>query len=145
MPKLFHQLIKETPFTLWQIDQIVIFDWNDGPIDGICQLITPKISFRFRVFAERRSDNFDERLYIIDELNSSNFQVIVSSLSVLGTPKRKIWTPIWQFPNLELQQKVEATIDAQLSSALKTNLLLQAQLEPVFTFKDCWEQAQPRL
>ena len=50
----------------WKIDQAIVFDWLDGPIEGVCELESPRVCFFFKLLAERRRvDDLDDRLFSV--------------------------------------------------------------------------------
>ena len=40
----------------WKTRQAVIFDWYDGPREGICALEHPCLEFSFKLLAERPTE-----------------------------------------------------------------------------------------
>lgn len=57
------------PIVEWHVDNVIIFDWYDGPLEGICILDQPDCLFYFRCVGERScSDRPNDRLFEIREI-----------------------------------------------------------------------------
>src|SRR5436309_2873396 len=95
-------LLTSVPPDQWKTRQAVVFDWYDGPREGIVALDNPGYEFAFKLLAERPTeDGLDERLFSLASLPPGYVAAIVDRLHALGTPKGPVWVPVWRFPSTE--------------------------------------------
>src|SRR5687767_8073260 len=83
-------------FIEWETRQVIIFDWYDGPREGMCRLKNPSTEFYFKLLDERATvDELDDRIFDIYELPVGSLDQIITILSNLGTPATPVWVPVW--------------------------------------------------
>lgn len=123
----------------WQVRQVIVLDWYDGPREGLCELAQPASCFYFELFAERYSeDELDDRLFVIYEVPANAVNQIFSKLSTLDQPKSPLWIPRWQFKTETERLETESQIDSLLAQSKRTNLIIQTK--DMLNIQDCWQQ-----
>ena len=61
-------ILSAVPISQWQIQSIIIVDWYDGPLEGICVLQHPVCIFYFKIIgAKYRPDDVDDRIFQISD------------------------------------------------------------------------------
>lgn len=116
------------PVSHWQVDQVVAFDWNDGPRQGIAAMSYPHCEVVFDLLAERfNPDGLDDCLFRLRELPPGSMQSVLGIISSLGEPLAPLWVPVWQFPNEEERQKADQAIDQVLTTARRTPIIVLTQ------------------
>lgn len=114
--------------TLWQIRQVVMLDWYDGPRRGLCEMAFPKCVFYFVLFAERHSDDdLDDRLFRLSEAPPYSVDQIMTILSELGKPKVPIWIPRWEFCDLASKQHAERQVEMLYRTFKETGIIIQTR------------------
>ena len=109
----------------WKTSQVIVFDWHDGPREGICELANPKASFFFELLAERPTeDDLDDRLFALSVIPFGATKKILALLRVLGTPTNTVWVPMWKFSSIEVQLEVEREIDNLLATKEATDVVV---------------------
>lgn len=122
----------------WSIQQVVVFDWHDGPRQGVCALATPECEFVFDLVAERfNPDGLDDRLFRLREIPKGTIARILSLVSPLGPPAIPVWAPVWSFPNASEKDSADKAIDEILNSSRHTNILVRTH--DMKAFLGCWE------
>ena len=122
----------------WIPRQSIVFDWSNGPKQGICALAYPQTEFEFKCIAEKYNpDGIDHRLYSLLELPSGSVDCVLGLIKELGTPENTVWIPIWNFPTQEDKHKVNAQIDQLLGSGKPTNLIFYSQ--DLVSILGCWK------
>ena len=125
----------------WLIRQAVIFDWFDGPRQGICALSVPECEFAFDCLAERYNPSgLDDRLYRLREVQKGTINTVVSRISALGSPLSSIWVPVWRFSSEREKELVDADIDELLENSRLTNVIVHSQ--DLSVFLGCWNLPQ---
>src|SRR5215470_19335884 len=82
----------------WEVSQVLVFDWLDGPRNGLCALSQPQCCFAFEVLGERSTeDDLDDRLFCLKEAPLDTVDQALAILSELGPPTNPIWVPLWVF------------------------------------------------
>ncbi len=83
----------------WTADQVIVFDWYDGPRQGVVCLKEPPCEFSFELLAEKPNpDDLDHRLFRVSELPAGSVAQILEAIRVLGKPTGIVWVPVWKFP-----------------------------------------------
>jgi hypothetical protein len=123
----------ETAFTSlsseqWKVDQVVVFDWLDGPRSGLCALAQPQCCFAFEILGERSTeDDLDDRLFCLKEAPIATVDQALSILSELGPPTSPIWVPRWAFNSPALRIEAEQKLDALLTGLIETPLIIRTK------------------
>jgi len=130
-------LLTSVPLSEWKVRQVIVFDWSDGPIEGVCELATPFSCFHFRLFAQREmQDDTDSRLFKLSELPLGMMNRILNLLKVLGHPNKIVWTPRWSFKTIEQQKIVEKDLENLLEQGVLTRIILSSK--DMVHFQDYW-------
>jgi hypothetical protein len=133
------EILKGVPPPEWATEQAIIFDWYDGPREGICALSNPKACFAFRLLAERPTeDDLDDRLFSLSSIPDATVAEVINLLSPLGEPTKPVWVPMWKFPNQSTQDAVEDKLDALLAAQRLTKLIVYTR--DMKNFLGCWEK-----
>lgn len=128
-----------TSINKWKVLQVIVFDWQDGPREGICLLEEPRGCFFFEVIATSDSlDDLDDCLFSISEINSDYFLDILKVLSNLGKPVGLVWIPKWRFSNNQMKKSIEEQLEKILSYRQKTTLIIQTK--DMINFLHSWRE-----
>jgi hypothetical protein len=72
----------------WQVAQVVILDWYDGPRTGLCKMAKPQCTFHFALLDERLlPDDLDDRVFRLSEASEDTMEQVLFILGALG-PRR---------------------------------------------------------
>ena len=64
MTTTLEKALLSVPTKDWQVGQIIVFDWYDGPREGICKMARPLCCFYFEVIEEEATeDDLDDRYF----------------------------------------------------------------------------------
>jgi hypothetical protein len=123
----------------WRVDQVIIFDWFDGPRHGIARLAQPSCELMFDLLAERPNDDgLDDRLFRIWTLPDGSVSRILHSISALGVPADIVWLPLWKFPSEEERIRADEEIETVLNQKETTGLVIFTR--DFHTFLGCWKE-----
>jgi hypothetical protein len=123
----------------WQVHQAVVFDWYDGPRQGVARLSKPTCEFVFELLAERpTADDLDDRLFRLSELPEGSVAKILEALRVLGSPSNVVWVPEWRFGSEEERLRADQALDRILSQQRRTDLVIYTR--DLITFRGCWQE-----
>lgn len=132
------ELLLALPAKEWRVQQIVAFDWQDGPRDGICALAKPKCSFYFSVLNIRMiPDDLDDCLFRVSTIAPNAVDHTISVLSDLGSPTSPVWVPRWNFSTDKSGSVVEGYLDDLLANRKETDLIIRSS--DMVHFLGCWE------
>jgi len=135
--KAFEESLLLTPVGEWITKQAIVFDWFDGPREGICSLTKPEISFYFELIDERPlPDGLDDRLFSLKQIQVSSIDEISTAISELGTPSGKVWVPVWKFQSSLNRDQAEKIINQIVSNSNKTDLVVFTR--DMVEFLGCW-------
>ena len=114
----------ELPFSQWKLNQCIILDWYDAPLEGFCDLEAPSISFYFKLFAINKKsngkDSFIYKAYVSDSRSIvTDFRERVGQLS----------EPVYPFWNPLLIN--DTTLNLNINKEIKS-LITQFELQPQF-------------
>ncbi|MCP4702908.1 MAG: hypothetical protein GY862_39510 [Gammaproteobacteria bacterium] len=133
----FHDLCFSYSPRSWQTRQVIIFDWHDGPCEGICELANPHCCFSFNILAERHiKDDINDRLFIINEISLKAVELVIHALTEIGPVKSPIWIPVWKFNSDELRLDAERKIEEILASKKEHSLIISTH--DLINFKEYW-------
>ena len=122
----------------WTTQQAIVFDWHDGPRQGVCSLATPECEFVFDLVAERfNPDGLDDKLFRVREIPKGTIAKILPLVSSLGPPAIPVWVPVWSFANTSDRTSADNAIDEILNSSRHTSVFIRTQ--DVVTFLGCWK------
>jgi hypothetical protein len=100
--------LMSAPVDRWTVDQVIVFDWQDGPDEGIGRLADPLCHFYFRLLdRRRRSDGLDDRLFRIEDISAATFQSCVDLVQELGAIRSPVWIPLWPRAKAALADQVD--------------------------------------
>jgi hypothetical protein len=109
--------LQSMPVEQWITRQAVVFDWFDGPRQGVGALAAPTCEFFFELLDERPTeDGLDDRLFRLSALPAGSVAEIVTTLHELGAPAGPVWVPVWRFPSEAARQQADQFV---------ANLLMQ--------------------
>jgi hypothetical protein len=121
----------------WCTHLAIVFDWDNGPKQGICQLAHPKCEFVYDLLAARSNPNgLDDRLFRLRGVQIGTIDKIASLLSIIGPPSSPVWIPIWRFPSDNYKKAVDSEIDALLSKSSETGIVIWTQ--NMQKYLGCW-------
>jgi hypothetical protein len=137
------QKLLTTPVNQWSVRQAVVFDWYDGPREGVCSLVSPEGEFLFELLAERPNDeDLDDRLFLVWELPPGTVDTLVQNLRVLGEPTQLVWVPVWRFANRDERIHAEASVQTIRGAAKAPSVVIATR--DMERFLDCWRAAPPQ-
>ncbi len=126
MTTVFKNTLLSVPIEDWQVRQVVVFDWYDGPREGLCELEWPKCCVYFAVMEERPTeDDLDNRFFRLSEAPADAVEQVVAILNELGPLRRPTWIPIWKFQTEHARLVAERKLDNLLAHLKRTNLIVQ--------------------
>lgn len=129
--------LASVPPAEWVANQVIVFDWYDGPRQGVACLGRPMCEFAFTLLAERPCpDGLDDRLFRVSELPANSVARILGLLRPQGSPSHKVWVPVWQPGRAEERSQVDQEIDSILSQQRDTGLVIATR--DMETFLGCW-------
>jgi hypothetical protein len=129
--------LQSLPPAQWLTRKTIVFDWYDGPREGICALARPSVEFSFELLDERSNPgDLDDRLFRLQELPVGSVDRILTSLAELGPPDQAVWVPVWRFRSEVQQQEADQTIRDILSGAQATSVVIATR--DMEHFLGCW-------
>jgi hypothetical protein len=133
------ELLLSTPPESWRTRQVVVFEWHDGPREGVCELSHPTCSFFFEILAERwHRGSFKERLFRVDEIEMDAVERAIAVLRRVDPPTSPVWAPHGPYESEEEQRRIEDGIAKILSRRTPTRILVQT--DDMTKFGDVWVQ-----
>jgi hypothetical protein len=137
----FERTLALAPVAQWRVHQVIIFDWYDGPREGVCELAHPQTCFQFKLLAEPgASSKHDASLFRIHELSVDAVQQTLIVLTQLGAPTKPVWIPRWRFPSPAAKAAADAAIDRLLSHRQPSSLIIQTT--NMTHFLGCWAEVR---
>ena len=125
----------------WQVDQVVILDWYDGPRTGLCKMAKPQCTFHFALLDERLlPDDLDDRVFRLSEASEGTMEQMLSTLVALGPPQTPVWVPIWSFDSASHRLAAEQKLESVLASLVRTARIVQTP--DMIHFLGFWPNAQ---
>jgi hypothetical protein len=141
MIKPLEHALSVLPPEQWEVRQVIVLDWYDGPRSGVCAVTRPQCCFRFEVLAERYvDDDLDDRLFSLSDVPLDTVERMIAILAALGPPTQPVWVPNWQFRSEVLRLEAEQSLNTLLTNAVKTNLIIQSQ--DMIHFQAYWTSVQ---
>jgi hypothetical protein len=120
-------LLLACPADRWKTEQAIVFDWSDGPRQGIAALSFPACEFAFELAEERYNPSgLDDRLFRIRELPAGSVRSVLMTLVKLGEPSKPVWVPVWAFDSEGERREIDRAIDAVLARAGDTHLVVRS-------------------
>lgn len=121
-------LLLSCPPGHWKTEQAVVFDWNDGPRQGIAALAFPECEFVFELVEERINPNgLDDRLFRLRELPVGSVRSVLGLIPQLGELSKPVWIPVWRFASEPEKQATDRAVDSVLAEARGTGLVVLSQ------------------
>jgi hypothetical protein len=122
----------------WIVAQAIVFDWFDGPRQGVARLSKPECEFEFQLLAERHNpDGLDDRLFRVNELPVGSVNLVLEAIHSLGSPASVVWLPVWKFGSQEERLRADKEIDRILNQQKGTGLVISSR--DMTTFLGCWQ------
>jgi hypothetical protein len=132
------RLLKSLSPTNWTVGQVIVFDWFNGPRQGVARMENPECEFAFELLAERYNpDGLDDRLFRISELPRGSVTKILDTLQSSGRPAHVVWVPVWKFGSEEERLRADQEIERILSQQKGTDLAIHSR--DMVTFLGCWQ------
>ncbi len=118
----------------WVARQVVVFDWFDGPREGVAWLAKPDCEFFFELLDEQSTpDDLDDRLFRLSELPRGTVAAVLAALHGLGEPANSLWVPIWRFASETERAQVEQEIERLLARRRRTGIVVRTRDMTDFT------------
>lgn len=137
-----HRLASLHPSS-WAAGQVVVFDWFDGPRQGVARMANPECEFAFELLAERHNPSgLDDRLFRVCELPPGSITKIMDAIRSLGSPANAVWVPVWKFNSEEKRLQADQEINRILSQQKDTGLVIYSR--DMITFLGCWHVDRAR-
>lgn len=122
----------------WVVDQVIVFDWYDGPRQGVACLTQPPCEFYFELLAERYNPNgLDDRLFRVSELPPGSVAKVLEATQALGSPTNAVWVPTWKFSSEGERRQADQAINQILSARKDTGIVIASP--DMATFLGCWQ------
>lgn len=138
----FEDTLISTPASRWRTRQAVVFDWYDGPREGVCALAVPECEFYFELLDERTNpDDLDDRLFRASALPSGSLDRLLAGLRDLGSPTNSVWVPMWRFPNDGARRQATDLVEALRSARRPTAVVIATR--DMMQFLGCWQVSRP--
>jgi hypothetical protein len=129
------------PVDKWITKQAIIFDWHDGPRQGICALAHPQAEFFFELLDERHNpDDLDDRVFRLREIPVGSVAKALGVLSILGQPTYRVWIPVWRFADTAAQREAERFLDDLQANSSPVELVFASR--DLEHFQGCWRTEQ---
>lgn len=120
----------------WEIEQMVIIGWYDGPTEGVCQMKYPVCSLYFTILGQRFDQRSDDRLYRVSWLPMGAVWQLIEAYRALGPHTSPIWAISRMLDDEEDRRRAEIVKDAIKQSAVDAGLIIRSvNME---TFLDYW-------
>jgi hypothetical protein len=119
----------------WRVRQIIVFEWLDGPREGICEMEHPPGSFYFEILAESAGD-FADRLFALSELRAGVVGEVIEVFRGSGPPKSPVWAPHGAYASDEEQQRIEDAVERLTS--LRTPMRILIRTRDMIKFTEVW-------
>lgn len=122
----------------WVVHQVIIFDWFDGPRQGVARMAKPECEFAFELLAERHNpDDLDDRLFRVSSLPAGSVTRVLDAIRSLGSPTNVVWIPVWKFGTDEEKLLADQEIDRILRQQRSTSLVIFSR--DMASFLGCWQ------
>ena len=126
----------------WKVQQIIVFEWLDGPREGICEMEHPPCSFYFEILAEQRiAGAFVDRLFTVSEIRAGVVSEVIDVFRSAGPPKSPVWAPHDAYASDEEQQQVEDAVERLTSPRAATRVLIRTR--DMVKFTEVWMDTRP--
>lgn len=121
----------------WKTGQAVVFDWYDGPREGVCSLKYPEATFFFELLDERATQHdLDDRLLGLSYVPDGTMARVITTLSALGPPTLPLWVPIWDLSDKALLKSMKRDLDVILVSREPAAAVIHTR--DMERFFGCW-------
>ena len=132
------KVLTAVPVDQWRTQQVIVFDWHDGPREGLCSLANPQAEFFFALLDERHNpDGLDDRLFRIREVSPGTVARTIKELRDLGAPDSVVWVPVWRFPNVANAQRAERFLEELRTKAAPLSVVIASR--DLERFQGCWD------
>jgi hypothetical protein len=85
---------------LVDLEQAIVLDWYDCPREGFLKLRSPASAWHFRIIGVNDAvDDREDRLYLLSEISTEDFDRLVDLISIFEEPARPFWVPSWTAVN----------------------------------------------
>ncbi len=85
MKSALEKILSSIPVDQWQTESLILLDWHDGPIEGVCLLERPTCAFYFQCIGEwHNPEGLDDRIFQVSDFPGIT-AAQVTELCVYGT------------------------------------------------------------
>jgi hypothetical protein len=134
--------LTSAPVARWRTRQAVVFDWYDGPREGVCALAEPACEFYFELLDERPSaDDLDDRLFRLSAVPAGTTDRLLDGLRDLGGPAGPVWVPLWRFDGDAARQRADQLVESAQASRRPSSLVIATR--DMTQFLGCWTLTRP--
>jgi hypothetical protein len=121
-------LLGSVPPENWTVQEGIILDWHDGPVEGFCRLSNPPCVFRFELFAERfQSEDVDDRVFRLSQVQDDAIHQLLEALSEGEVPQRPMWVPRIGPDELERRRSLEKKLDELARSTKPSPIIVRTK------------------
>lgn len=99
--------------------RMIVFDYYDGPVEGVIQFADRGAVFHFRLLGDQPelATSDKSRNYLLHALPADAIDRIAAAIEPYIPTAWPVWVPLWKFPSPEDEAKVEAMIETILAEA----------------------------
>lgn len=134
----FKDILVTTPPEQWEVEQLIVFDWYDGPLEGLCELANPACCFYFKIVAERFDpDDLDDRLFRWNIMPPHSVKRATEILHALGEPDKPSWIPLWKFDSEDMRREIERALEELVSTCEQRGFVF-VQTRDMIHFSNFW-------
>lgn len=126
----------------WKVRQVIVFEWLDGPREGICEMEHPPCSFYFEILAEQKiAGAFVDRLFTVSEIRAGAVSEVLEVFRSVGPPKTPVWAPHGAYASDEEQQQVEDAVERLTRPRTPTRVLIRTR--DMVKLTEVWMDTRP--
>lgn len=134
-----HQVLLTVPPEEWRVRQAIVFEWYDGPRDGLCELESPACAFHFTIIAERWSEGrLDDRLFRLTQIDIGSVARAISILHRAGPPTTPVWAPHGPYEDEDERRRIEDAIEEIVARGVVTEIVCRTK--DMIRFTEVWLQ-----
>lgn len=110
-----------------EIEQVIVLDWHDGPLEGFLKIADLNFTWYFQVVAEKkRSDTPDDRIYFLFEAPMNSVDRLTEILAEDEQVKEPLWVPSWRFRDPEIRQRADALVADLMNNVTEARIILRS-------------------
>ncbi len=121
------QALREIGPECWEVEQLIVLDWYDGPRSGVCRMRSPRVDLLFEVADERATpDDLDDRLFRLALLPRTAFDNLRDATATAAVDR----------------EPEQAVIERAKQEAVPTTLIVYTR--DFKTLLGCWDVGSVR-